>query len=148
MFREIEIMGIPKPQVRHKATRVNGQIRVYDPSSKDKKAFAKKVIAKAPKKALKGCISLSLTFYMPRPQNHWKTKKGRCTQNLKDWAKKQKLCITIPDADNLAKYVMDSCNGILWKDDCLIARLQVEKLYVEDGYNRPRTLIEYWLVKD
>ena len=148
MFREIEIMGIPKPQARHRSTRVGGFIRNYDPCYKSKKEFADKVRSKAPKKDLKGNISLSLTFYMPRPKNHWKTKKGRCTQNLKEWAKEHRLCRTKPDVDNLAKYVMDSCNEILWKDDCLIVRLQVEKLYVEDGYNRPRTLIEYWLVED
>jgi len=84
---------------------------------------------------------------MPRPKAHWKTKKGRCTQNLKEWAKEYKLCRTKPDVDNLAKYVMDSCNEILWKDDCFVTRLQVEKLYVDDGDNRPRTLIEFWLVE-
>lgn len=31
------------------------------------------------------------------------------------------------DADNVLKSVMDSCNGVLWADDSLIARATVEK---------------------
>lgn len=36
-----------------------------------------------------------------------------------------------PDADNVAKIVCDSVNGILWDDDCQIVELSVKKIYGE-----------------
>lgn len=36
-----------------------------------------------------------------------------------------------PDVDNLAKWVKDAGNGILWKDDSLICVLRAEKIYSE-----------------
>lgn len=43
----------------------------------------------------------------------------RCSRNRK--------AHIVPDIDNLAKCVLDSGNGILWKDDALVVRLDVEK---------------------
>lgn len=34
-----------------------------------------------------------------------------------------------PDASNLVKFVEDAANGILFKDDCLIAHINAEKRY-------------------
>lgn len=34
-----------------------------------------------------------------------------------------------PDADNLGKLVMDSANEILWADDCLVCKMNIEKIY-------------------
>ena len=39
------------------------------------------------------------------------------------------------DADNLAKGILDACNGILWADDSQIVRLTVEK-NITDGNPR------------
>ena len=36
-----------------------------------------------------------------------------------------------PDADNIAKAVLDSLNGILWFDDKQICELTVRKVYAE-----------------
>lgn len=43
-----------------------------------------------------------------------------------------------PDADNLAKTVLDALNGLAYKDDGQVSRLVVEKVYGE----KPRTEIE------
>ena len=49
------------------------------------------------------------------------------------WSKKKKAATIFktskPDADNLAKLVMDACNQLVWKDDAQIAVLTVQKAY-------------------
>jgi Holliday junction resolvase RusA-like endonuclease len=34
-----------------------------------------------------------------------------------------------PDADNIAKAILDGCNGIIWRDDAQVWSLQVIKVY-------------------
>jgi len=43
-----------------------------------------------------------------------------------------------PDADNIAKIILDGCNGILYKDDSQIVKLISEKKYSEN----PRVEVE------
>ena len=40
-----------------------------------------------------------------------------------------------PDIDNLCKFVLDICNNVVYKDDCIVAKLSAQKLYGDD----PRT---------
>ena len=39
-----------------------------------------------------------------------------------------------PDCDNISKIILDSLNGIAYKDDSQIYKLNVEKLYSDDEY--------------
>ena len=136
----IVVPGTPLPQKRHRSSFRSGKIRNYDPSAKDKKKF--KVIAGvlAPRSALKGDISLNVTFYMPRPKTHRRT--GKYSKLLK---KDAPLWHSIkPDIDNLVKFVMDALQGILWEDDCKIVSLEARKLYSE----KPRTEIEFWTINE
>lgn len=43
-----------------------------------------------------------------------------------------------PDLDNLMKWYLDCANGILWKDDSIVAKSIVEKIYAEN----PLTIME------
>lgn len=75
-----------------------------------------------------GPIEMDVVFYMPIPKN------------LTD--KKKKLLydqwyIYRPDSTNLTKFIEDAIQAITYKDDCIIVKLNVEKVY-EDG-NGPRT---------
>jgi len=36
---------------------------------------------------------------------------------------------TRPDLDNLVKAVKDACNGIVWRDDCQVVRIEADKVY-------------------
>jgi Holliday junction resolvase RusA-like endonuclease len=36
---------------------------------------------------------------------------------------------TKPDSDNLAKTVLDACNGIVWQDDARVAVMHIAKIY-------------------
>lgn len=55
----------------------------------------------------------------------------------KSYTKKKKLMIALgmlfpiikPDVDNIAKIVLDGLNGVAYKDDKQIIRLEVEKIY-------------------
>ena len=143
----IVINGTPKSQVRHKFARKGKFVSTYDPSSKDKRVFKEKVLKLAPKKPLRGDISVSLMFYMPRPMTHYKTRNGKQSSKLKDWAMKLKYSTCKNDIDNLAKFVLDSLNEVIWHDDKFVVELQCRKLFVEENCI-PRTEIEYWFVKD
>ena len=42
-----------------------------------------------------------------------------------------------PDADNLEKWIMDLCTGVIWADDCIVSVLSCRKIYSEN----PRTIV-------
>ena len=63
-----------------------------------------------------GPLSVSLTFWMPRPK--------RCPRTLPT---------VKPDLDNLAKLILDACNGLVWIDDSQIVHLVLDKNYATAG---------------
>ena len=135
----VVVFGKPVSQKRHRHTFQKGRIRNYDPSSKEKTKFRKEIAKLSLKKLSKGAISLSLTFYMPRPKAHYRT--GKFKHLLKH--NSPSIHIVKPDIDNLAKFIMDSLQGILWNDDCFVSVLEAKKIYS----SKPRTEIEYWKIK-
>ena len=64
-------------------------------------------------------IEAFITFYMPIPKSKKKEVK------TKQWHVKK------PDIDNLAKAIMDSLNGLAYKDDSQIYSLTLLKTYSE-----------------
>lgn len=42
-------------------------------------------------------------------------------------------CIKRGDADNLGKIVMDALNGVAYKDDAMISRLHIDKVYSDEA---------------
>lgn len=72
-----------------------------------------------------GAVSVSLVFYFPRPQ--------RGARGLVYKATK-------PDTDKLARSCLDSCAGLLYRDDAQVAELHATKLFTDDG--RPRCVVE------
>ena len=60
----------------------------------------------------------------------------------KSWAKKRqknafnKPHSSRPDLDNLLKFVNDSLNKVLWKDDALIYEVYARKFYSDDPKTR------------
>lgn len=47
------------------------------------------------------------------------------------------------DIDNLAKGILDACNGILWKDDSQIVSLNVEK-FITDSEPNIKLVVQEW----
>ena len=100
--------------------------RMYDPSTAE---GWKGQIADAAKQYLPEIptelpVSLSLSFFMPRPKKHFNSK-GLKMDSPENFIQK-------PDADNLAKAVMDALTVIgMWKDDAQVYELRVLKKFGE-----------------
>lgn len=67
---------------------------------------------------LKGPVSVTLGFYMPRPKSHPKTKTTYPTSR--------------PDADKLARSILDAVKGICFVDDSQVTDLRVVKRWHTD----------------
>jgi Holliday junction resolvase RusA-like endonuclease len=122
------IAGLPKGQPRPKACIRGRHAGVYDPGTADDwKMIVRHEVRKAWNGVvIDGPVSLSLVFYMPRPKSHY----GR--SGIKDSA--PIYHIGRPDADNLAKAVMDALSNLnVWEDDSAVCSLTVHKLYSKPG---------------
>ena len=121
---DIHVPHRPTAQKRHRHTRAGN---TYDPCSADKKAFVKLCAQDCypPCPPLTGPLRCTLRFTFARPRSHC-TAKGL----LKAGAPRVHVCK--PDADNLAKFVLDALNGIYYKDDSQIYYLNVEKKYGDE----------------
>lgn len=121
------VPGEPKGQPRPRAFAFHGKARVFDPGTAE---HWKSQIALAAKQKLKtpfaGPVRLDLTFYFPRPKKHYKR------DVLRPDAPGYQT--TKPDADNLAKAVMDALTTLgAWKDDTQVAELIVRKFYIRNS---------------
>ena len=74
-------------------------------------------------------IDLEITFYRKLPVTFFIN--GDREQGLKQphLLNTEPLDIKVPDIDNLAKFVMDALNGVLYTDDRQIVRLTLKKTY-------------------
>lgn len=114
---EFWVSGVPKAQPRVKAFARGKHARVYTPDTADawKAEVRRAALAKCPTpEPLRGPLSVKLTFHMPRP----KSRKGDVWHSSR------------PDADNLAKAVLDAMGDAgIWGDDAQVAWLSAKKLY-------------------
>lgn len=125
---KIIIEGEPIPLQRAR----RAKNRFYDPQFQVKKNIAWLVqsqLSKIPDfKLIDQPISVDLEFQMPIPKSVSK--------------KKHQLLIDSPhikakDIDNLCKLIFDALNGVVWKDDALIWKLNAKKIYTEN----PQTIL-------
>jgi len=128
---EFRVPGNPKALKRHRTYTKdrNGKAlrfaRQVDKSAGDKADFLAKAMLHKPEKPFDVALLVTLIFRFPRPKSHFRT--GKYADVLKDNAPYYHT--STPDADNLAKFVCDSLNGIFWKDDKVISYLTVVKKY-------------------
>lgn len=133
---KIIIPGDPIPLARPRFSKRGG---VYDCQKFDKRQVSWKM-----KLALReqnctiiehGAISVSINCtFLPSCPAQWMK-----NQYLWGYASH----ISRPDLDNLVKFVLDCGNGILWKDDAQICKLEAKKSYS----NFPSTIIEFNEIK-
>lgn len=76
-------------------------------------------------------LSMTIVFRMKRPNSHFIGNKPGYDR-LRKTAPDQAHNALRTDVDNLAKFVLDSFNGILYADDRQIVSLHVTKLYDND----------------
>lgn len=121
---ETFVRGIPKAQPRAKACRFGAHSRVYTPGSADEwKALIRLEVNRVwDQVRFEGPLSVNLQFFLPRPKSHLGAR------GLKDWAPRYHT--GTPDADNLAKAVMDALTNLgIWHDDGQVSTLLVVKQY-------------------
>lgn len=131
--------GPPKGQPRAKATRRGKHVRMYTPDTADAmkdgiRRLAMQAMADLEWLHCTGPVEVVITAYFPRPASHFRRVRG--TDVLKQGSPiyhDQK-----PDADNVAKAVMDALGphgswpGV-FDDDKRVAVLIVGKMYASHG---------------
>ena len=116
--------GDPKGQPRPRAFSRGGMTRVYDPGTAEgwKGQIAIAARGHKPSTPIEGPVIVTLLFNFARPKSHSTTKGLRPTAPVYHTAK--------PDADNLAKAVLDCLTQLaFWKDDSQVCILNVRKHY-------------------
>ena len=124
----LTVYGTPQALKRHRHKAIGKLVKTYDPSSEDKESFLWKAISdNKPDKPILNAIELDLIFYMPRPKGDYGS--GRNENILKPSASKHH--IKKPDLDNMIKFATDALNGVYWKDDSQIYKINASKRYTE-----------------
>ena len=125
---EFDVNYPPTSLKRHRHTKFGNH--TYDPSAGDKKDFLQKLLPTLPKKPFTMPINAELYFYEARPKSHYRT--GKFSGELKPTAPKKN--VVKKDIDNFVKFVFDTLNTHLYKDDSQIYELKCGKYYSERGY--------------
>jgi Holliday junction resolvase RusA-like endonuclease len=126
----ITVCGEPKGQPRPRAFAFHGRARVYDPGTAEgwKSQIAVAVKHSWDGVTIAGPIRLAMQFQFTRPKSHFGTGKNSAKlkpTHLTTWHTGK------PDADNLAKAVMDALTTLgVYRDDASVARLEVSKVWV------------------
>ncbi len=123
MTIQFRAYGDPKGQPRPRAFSRGGMTRVYDPGTAEgwKSQIASAALPHKPAQ-IEGPIHVTLRFFFRRPKGHSGAKGLKPSAPTYHTAK--------PDADNLAKAVLDCITQLgFWKDDSQVACLDVIKRY-------------------
>lgn len=128
-----EVLGHPEPAGSKTAFRNphTGIVNVVDANRKAKPWQA--VVAAAGQQAMSGRVQLTgplhveMTFMVRRPKGHYGS--GRNSSQIKPSA--PAYPIVKPDVLKLARGVEDALTGVVWRDDALIVREGLSKVYAE-----------------
>ncbi len=84
-------------------------------------------LSRVGEKVLQGPLKATIEAYYTIPKSKSKNIKEQMRKNIIRPQKK-------PDSDNVAKAVLDSLNGIAYKDDAQVVDLFVHKYYADSGF--------------
>ena len=129
---EIVVYGAPKGQPRPRAFSRGGHASVYDPGTAEgwKGQIAIAARPFRPAAPWEGPVRVSIVFRFARPKSHYGRKKGE--QHLKIDAPRYHTAK--PDADNLAKAVLDALTTLgMWRDDAQVCQLDTLKVYADSS---------------
>ena len=132
---QFTVLGIPQPAGSKRAfpfKRKNGKLGVAVSDANPKAHDWKNAVASAAHAACfheidslrEGPLSLTMTFYLPRPKGHFR-KDGSLTPRA------PLRPITRPDTQKLARGTTDALTGIIWRDDSQIVAEHLAKHYGE-----------------
>ena len=124
---QIIVEGKPEPQLRPRATRIGNSIRLYDPkTTTDYKNLVKWTAKQQWKqKPLECPLVVELDVYRQIPKST--SKKRRKLKN-----ERVIRPVVKPDIDNYSKGILDSLNGIVYKDDSQVVSLIANKYYSDN----------------
>lgn len=125
MYRYFIIPGEPQGKARPRFTKKGG---AYTPQkTRDYEALVRACYIKHHhgKPQLQGSISANICAYMPIPKS---TSKKRREDMLSGRIKP----IVKPDLDNIVKAVLDSLNGVAYKDDSSVTNIISCKIYSDN----------------
>lgn len=131
------VPGEPKGKARPRFRMARGYVRAYTPpetvayEEKVRKAFREAY--SGPESAGPMGVSITAEYSIPKRAG---TARRRAMESGELRPGKK------PDADNVAKAVLDALNGEAWKDDRQVAELQVSKFYGD----APAVTVHVWEV--
>ena len=128
---KLVIPGEPKAKQRPR----HGKGFTYTPKQTvDYENYVKWCFVESKGKLMDGQLKAEIKAFFPIPKSYTKKKKKAIENGLRPTKK--------PDLDNIAKSVLDSLNGLAYKDDSQVVILNIEK-----HYGDPRVEIEIEEVK-
>lgn len=116
------VYGEPQGKARPRFSTRNGYVQTYTASKT--KSYENQIAEAYKGKIYDGYISIDIKAYFGIPKSATKKNRLAMLQNEIKPSKK-------PDADNIAKIVLDALNGIAYIDDKQVICLKVEKEYSE-----------------
>ena len=123
------VFGEPVAKARARVFRnkYSGKIMAYTPEKTHnaENDFKSQSLPHKPKEPIMTPIWLNINVFRGIPASFSPIKKGVAQSG-------QLLPTTRPDIDNYAKLVMDSMNGLFWKDDRQIVSLTINKYYSDN----------------
>ncbi len=121
----IVVCGRPVPKGRPRIGSVNGRAMAFTPAATRKyEAHARLAAQEAMsgRTLLEGPVRVSIAAYLPIPSS-WSGKRQRMAEAGLIKPTKR------PDCDNYLKAALDSCNGIVFRDDAQVIDARVVKAY-------------------
>ena len=119
------VPGEPVAQGRPRMTTINGHPRMHDaPKSAEFKALVSMIANREMNGSspMEASVAIVITVHKPVPQS-WskKRQKEALSGEIRPTGR--------PDIDNYIKYVLDGCNGIIFKDDSQVTYVTASKVY-------------------
>ncbi len=118
-----EIPGTPVAKMRPRFTR-NGYAYTAAPTRAYERHVAETAqlaMLTAKRKTTTAAVSVALSLYFPIPESWSKKKKALALTG--------EVIPTSVDIDNVAKSILDGCNGVVFNDDGQVVELYVSKRY-------------------
>ena len=124
----------PQGEARGRATSIGGHARIYTP--KKTRAYRAHVAALAepyrPTELLSGSLSVEIVAMFARPA-YMRRRSKRTGELLGGWPEQPMPHTSKPDADNVAKAILDALKA-WWGDDAQVSDLRIRKRWASaDG---------------
>lgn len=118
----ITIPGEPVAQGRGRAVRFGAGIRVVDPQKSRSwkgiaRVFMQQAVSRERAALLTGPVRVRIVAVFSCPKTDFRKREPR----------ERRLHAKRPDAENVAKAVLDAATGCVWQDDAQVCDLRVEK---------------------